>query len=146
MIAVRLEHGGFALWESGGATRGRAGQITRGRAFIIADRDGLPPRAMRTRHTSRHGHALVRVREGMHVVIASVTDGDVRFISVYRIADLRDGDLALELVASRRDGVWEIEPPSFMTGAIEAACHKACHKSCDRAYWIHDPAAVREAA
>lgn len=121
-----------ALWEWGG------GYTNTGEAQIVCGPNGEPlkPVYVRRRGSLANGnHALFIVRPGCYVVRAEHHRGDFA-IDVLKIKNINseEAEAEVELAYQFDQGDWDVEPPEFLQGAIEAVCEKA---RCYHCRWPH---------
>ncbi len=128
----RTKKGLPALWEWGG------GYTNTGEAQVVAGPHGeaLKPLYVRRKgHLANDNHALFIVRPGCYVVRAKHHRGDFT-VDVLKIEDINGEEATLAHQGKFDRGEWDVEPPEFLQGAIDAVCEKARCYHCRGPHYI----------
>ena len=138
-IKLELTQKGYpAYWERGG------GRSNTGDAYIVADREGRPKKAIYIRrrgHLANENHALIPLSLGDHIIIADHHREDFTII-VYQVIDFKTGDNDKEVFAlcvKKRffdKGEWDEELPAHLEVAVNAAMEKATCYHCREPHYI----------
>lgn len=136
-IRIEKTKKGFpAMWERGG------GYTNTGVATIIANKDGLPKKALYIRQRgplANEEHALIPLEVGDYIVEASHhrEDFEVEILKVLGFEEKREETYAVvEPVNYFSNGEWEVELPVHLEVPVRASMQKATCYHCREPHYI----------
>jgi len=129
---VRTAKSLAVLWEQGG------GFSNTGRATLVAGPNGEKLRPLYVRrkgHLACEDHALFRIWPGCLVAKAGHSRRNGEEVVVWRIEEIRGEEAELVRLFTRKDGVWDREPPPGIRAFAEEAARKAHCYHCRHPHW-----------
>lgn len=130
----RTKKGLPAMWESGG------GATNTGEATIIANGDGSKKKPVYIRRRGPlacYNHALCVVKPGDVVVEANHHRKDFE-IRVWRIEQILEEEVRLNLLYEFSRGEWDAELPASLVAAVQAAKEKATCYHCREPHYVRE--------
>lgn len=132
MLIEKTKKGYPAFWEGGGS------YTNTGEATIIANKDGQPKKAVYVRsrgELANAHHALIILEKGDHIIDASHHREDFE-IEIYKILDFEEKTAVVEQVNCFSMGEWDVELPTSLEAAVQAAMQKATCYHCRVPHFI----------
>lgn len=124
-----------AIWETGG------GWSNTGKVRIVTDRNGNPKTALCLRHRCNEDHALFVLHQD-DVIIEASRHRDEYAVKLWKVEciSVADGKAAASayLLASFKEGCWNVKPHESFVAAINAAMDKTCTYHARNAVWYKE--------
>jgi len=128
----RTKSGLPARWEYGGACS-NTGEVS-----IVSTENGQKKKAIyikKSGHLANGNHALIIIEIGDFIIRSYQKRLDF-WIQIYKIVSIEQEYAITELIYEFSNNQWNVEPPEFLTPAIEASKEKATCYHCRSPHFI----------